>query len=215
MKSDCLVSCLVGMEKTTLFMMEYNDMDMSWIDQFADFLIRVVEHGIDKYKKSKTGKTLEMVLLPVTLCNDDDKVNIKDQVHFIFEDVLRMVFCKYKVGRISRGKKLLDFFETKSLENFLNFLEKSKGSGNHAFVEECMMEELNHAFYKTPIQYNWNFALDKFMMNSDIKMFSMGLGHASFDDLNEKELRACFKYAGMSGYKVPVWSEVQKQAYND
>ena len=53
------------------------------------------------------------------------------------------------------------------------------------------------------------------MMNSDIKLFLMGLGYTSFDDLNEKEVRACFEYAGTSGYKVPVWAEVQKQAYND
>ena len=55
------------------------------------------------------------------------------------------------------------------------------------------------------------------MMNSDIKLFLMGLGHTSFDDLTvtEKELRACFEYAGTSGYKVPVWADVQKQAYND
>ena len=53
------------------------------------------------------------------------------------------------------------------------------------------------------------------MMNSDSKLFLMGLGHTLFDDLNEKELRACFEYAGTSGYKVPVWAEVQKQAYND
>ena len=38
--------------------------------------------GINKYKKSKTGKTLEMVLLPVTLFNDDDEVSIEDQVRF-------------------------------------------------------------------------------------------------------------------------------------
>ncbi len=36
MKSDFLVSCLVGMEKTALFMMEYK-VDMSWIDQFVIF----------------------------------------------------------------------------------------------------------------------------------------------------------------------------------
>jgi hypothetical protein len=118
MKSDFLVSCLVGMEKTALFMMEYKDVDMSWIDQFTDFSIRAVEHGIDKYKKSKTGKTMEMVLLPVTLFNDDDEVSIEDQVRFIFEDVLRRVFRKYKVGGISRGKMLLDFLETKVRRTF-------------------------------------------------------------------------------------------------
>ena len=63
---------------------------------------------------------------------------------------------------------LLDFLETKSSENFLNFHCKEQGK--------------------------WK---------------------PSFDDLNEKELRACFEYAGTSGYKVPVWAEVQKQAYND
>jgi hypothetical protein len=47
------------------------------------------------------------------------------------------------------------------------------------------------------------------MMNSDIKLFLMGLGHPSFGDLTEIELHACFEYAGTLGYKVPVWAEVQ------
>jgi hypothetical protein len=87
-------------------MIEYKYMDMSWINECTDFLIRVVEHGIDKYKQSKTGKALEMMLLllPVTLFKDDDEVTIEDQVRFIFEDVLKRVFGKYKVGGISRGK---------------------------------------------------------------------------------------------------------------
>jgi hypothetical protein len=125
----------------------------------------------------RTGKMLEMVLLPVALFNDDDEVSIKDQICFIFEDVLRRVFRKYKVGGISSGKMLLDILETKSLENFLNFLVKSKGSGNRVYTEECITEELNHAFHTIPIQNNWIVALDKFMMNSDIKLFLMGLGH--------------------------------------
>ena len=59
---------------------------------------------------------------------------------------MRRVFRKYKVGGISRGKMLLDFLETKRSENFLNFLVKSKGSGNRVFAEECITEELNHDF---------------------------------------------------------------------
>ena len=55
-------------------------------------LIHIVEHGIDKYKKIKTSKTLEMMLLPVTLFKDDDEVTIEDQVHFIVEDVLKRFF---------------------------------------------------------------------------------------------------------------------------
>ena len=56
---------------------------------------------------------------------------------------------------------------------------------------------------------------DKFMINSDIKLFLMGLGHTTFDDLNEKELRAWFEYSGMLGYKVPVWGKVQAKAYSE
>jgi len=68
-------------------MIEYKDVDMSWINEFTDFLIHVVKHSIDKYKKRKTGKTLEMMLLPVTLFKDDEEVTIEVQIHFIFEDV--------------------------------------------------------------------------------------------------------------------------------
>ena len=74
---------------------------------------------------------------------------------------------------------------------------------------------MNNALYTTPIQYNGNVSLDKFMMNSEIKLFLMGLGHTTFDDRNDKEQHTCFEYAGTSGYKGPVWGEVQKQAYND
>ena len=55
-----------------------------------------------------------MVLLPVTVYDGDSEVTIVDQVHFVFKDVLRRVFCKYKVGGISRGKMLLDFFGNKA-----------------------------------------------------------------------------------------------------
>ena len=74
------------------------------------------------------------------------------------------------------------------------------------------MEELNNAFFTTPIQCNCNVPLDRFMMNADIKLFLMGLGYTSFDELNVKEVRACFEYAGMEGYKVPGWGEVQNQS---
>ena len=114
-------------------MMEYNDVDISWSDQFTDFFIRAVEHGIDKYKKSKTWKTLEMVLLPVTLFDDDDEVSVEDQVRFIFEDVLRRVFGKYKVGGISRGKMLLDFLERKSLKEFFELPCKEQGKWKPCF----------------------------------------------------------------------------------
>ena len=63
---------------------------------FTDFSIHAVDHGIDKYKKSRTGKTLGMVLLPVTLYDDVLEVTIKDQVRFVFKDVLfksRLLVC--------------------------------------------------------------------------------------------------------------------------
>jgi hypothetical protein len=65
---------------------------------------------------------------------------------------------------------------------------------------------LNNAFFTTPIQYNW--PLDRFMMNADIKLFLMGLGYTTFDELNAKEVCACFEYAGTEGYKVLVWGEI-------
>jgi len=57
--------------------------------------------------------------------------------------------------------------------------------------------------------------LDRFMMNADIKLFLMGLGYTTFDELNIKEVCMCFEHAGTEGYNVPVWGEIQKQGYND
>ena len=74
-----------------------------------------------------------MVLLPVTLFNDDDEVSIEDQVRFIFEDVLRRVFRKYKVGGISRGKMLLDFLETKKIGELFELSCKEQGKWKPCF----------------------------------------------------------------------------------
>jgi hypothetical protein len=53
------------------------------------FFICAVEHGIEKIKRrAELEKTLEMILLPVTLYDDVSEVTIKDQVCFVFEDVL-------------------------------------------------------------------------------------------------------------------------------
>ena len=81
------------------------------------------------------------------------------------------------------------------------------------FLQEYASEELYNAFFMTPIQYNWNVPLDRFMI--DIKLFLVGLGYTTFDELNAKELHTCFEYAASEGYKVPVWGEIQKQGYND
>lgn len=61
MKSDFVISCLVGMKDSPLLMLEYKYNNMSWIDNFLDVPIHAVEHGIDKYKESKMGKTVEMI----------------------------------------------------------------------------------------------------------------------------------------------------------
>ena len=66
MKSDCISTCLKGLVKTVLFQEEYNDAAMSWINIFIDISICATEPGIDNYKKSRTRKTLDMILLPVT-----------------------------------------------------------------------------------------------------------------------------------------------------
>ena len=214
MHSDFLVSCLESMEKTELFEKEYGDVDMSWIDQFTDFSVRAVEHGADAYKKTKNQKTLEMVLLPVIIYKESE-VTIEDQILFVFEDVLRRFFRKYKVERVSRGKMLLDFLEAKQQSKFLNFLLQSKGKGNRTFTEECITEELNNAFFTLPIQYNYEVALDKFMMDADIKLFLMSHGYKSFEELTDEEVQACFEYAGKKNYVVPKWGEIRKKPYND
>jgi hypothetical protein len=54
----------------------------------TDFLIHAAEHGMYKYEKSRTGKTLEMILLPVTLNDDVSEVTNVDQVCFVFKEVI-------------------------------------------------------------------------------------------------------------------------------
>ncbi len=139
MKSGFIISCLARMKKTPLFMLEYKDISIYWIDKFKNFSICDVECGIEKFRKSKTGKILEMVLLPVTFSNDDDKACIEDQVCFVFEDVLQKGFCKYNLSEVSSGKMLLNFWEMKQEENILSFLVKSKGNGIDIFLRSVLL----------------------------------------------------------------------------
>ena len=56
MKSDFIVSCLKGLEKTVSFQEEYNDVNMSWIDSFTDFLIVMLNIGLTNIKGAELGK---------------------------------------------------------------------------------------------------------------------------------------------------------------
>ncbi len=57
-------------------------------------------------------------------------------------------------------------------------------------------------YYANSVQLEC-FPIDRFMMNADIKLFLMVLGHTAFDALNDKELFECFEYAGIWGIKIP------------
>lgn len=80
---------------------------------------------------------------------------------------------------------------------------KHKGNGNRLFTEECITEELNHAFLSSNVRHEWNVALDIFMMNSDIKLILMGIGCFTFDELNKKEKRVCFHHNGSTLDALP------------
>jgi hypothetical protein len=136
--------------ENSIFQQEYKDVDMSWITHFTDFSIQAVEHEADTYKKTRNKKTLETVLLPITMF-DDLKENIENQVQLVCKDVLRRVFQKYAVCGFSRGKMLLDFLESDPQDKFLCYLVQNKGKGNHVFMEESITEELNNAFLSVPI----------------------------------------------------------------
>ena len=71
------------------------------------FSIHAVEHGINKYKKNKTGNTVEMMLLPVTLCSNYNKVSIEDQFCFMFEDILQSGFARKTLLKSAGGKCFL------------------------------------------------------------------------------------------------------------
>ena len=80
------------------------------------------------------------------------------------------------------------------------------------FWEECILEVLNNVFFMILIQYNWNVPLDRFMMNADIKLFLMGLGYITFDELNANQLRTCFEYAALEGYKFQYGEKFRSKA---
>ena len=47
LKSSFLVSFLEGLDKAMLFLMQYLDIDVTWIDNLSDFSIHAKEHSVD------------------------------------------------------------------------------------------------------------------------------------------------------------------------
>ena len=82
-RQDCVCQYWWYCGFTAFFQQEYKDVDKSWITHFTNYSIRAVRHGADTYEKTRSKKTFEMVLLPITMFNDS-KVNIEDQVPFVF-----------------------------------------------------------------------------------------------------------------------------------
>jgi hypothetical protein len=82
----------MGLRNPSLFDLKYTAVDMTWIDNFSDFFICLVEHSIDKLKRTTSNKTVDMMLLTLTMHHADVSVNITVKVKFIFEDVLKLVF---------------------------------------------------------------------------------------------------------------------------
>ena len=80
LKSDFVLSCLVGLKKSTLLKSLNSDMDMSWIESFTDVSIQADENGVDKMKRTHTNKTVHMMLLSLSLNKYNDDVNIVDKV---------------------------------------------------------------------------------------------------------------------------------------
>ena len=100
------------------------------------------------------------------------------------------------------------FLETKQQDNFLSYLVKSKGNGNRVFSEERISVEINNAiFTTTPIQYNWSMLLDRFMMNTDIKLFLMLLGCMTFGEVNAKEVCAYFECSSIDDDQLVYWHD--------
>ena len=63
--------------------------------------------------------------------------------------------------------------------------------------------------------YSFDAALNKFMMDADIKLILMSIGYNLFEELTKKKLCGCFEYAGTNNFNIPVWGDMRKKAYND
>lgn len=84
-------------------MLDYSDVDMTWIDEFNYFSIHVVTHGIEEYKRVPRGITFDIVLLPVSWTRSFSYLTMSSCV-------------------ISWSNTVLYFMETKGAEIFLYFL---------------------------------------------------------------------------------------------
>jgi len=70
------MSCLKGLRNSSLFATKYSAVDVAWIDNFSDFSIWEVEHNIHKLKQTTSNKTVDMMLLTLTMHHSDADVSV-------------------------------------------------------------------------------------------------------------------------------------------
>ena len=117
-----------------------------------------------------------------------------------------MAFRKYN----SAGALALTYCEGLQGDGLFKYC-LTKGGGNREKAEKTMTAELD-AHFKGGPAYHYKVALDKFMVDWDIKEFLQNhLSCNSWEDLDKKSRKACFKYYPTR--KCPEWTEISRESY--
>jgi hypothetical protein len=181
---------------------------LKWLSTIDRIKIRKKEHGEESlfHRSGPKNNTTDQIMFVVSVPAEDKgsaSTIVEKCTNYFFKV---MAFRKYN----SAGALALTYCEGLQGDGLFKYC-LTKGGGNREKAEKTMTAELD-AHFKGGPAYHYKVALDKFMVDWDIKEFLQNhLSCNSWEDLDKKSKKACFKY--YPTIKFPEWTEISRESY--
>ncbi|MDB4430327.1 hypothetical protein N9140_00035 [bacterium] len=169
-----------------------------------------------RYQRVGTkNKTVEVTIFTVTLPYTE-RSNIGSVLELIMNDYFKYLFAR-KRNLNTAGELALNYAKQLLPENakpgsgLYGHLVQRYGDGNSDTAAKHMTAEINK-YWKRDITYVYDCHLDKYMVNYDIKKWAQyNLGATSWDDLDDRCKKACFK--SYPRRDIPEWDGIVQESY--
>ena len=185
-----------------------------WIETVDDLKVRKVEHGSEsKWYKTNKGNTTEIIYFVVSVPEDE-----KETFHDTLADIIDNYFIKaFKLRKKNPAGELALAFTESLADNsqadkgLYNWCVRVKGGSDPAVAARVMTKEIDEHFSGGPA-FHYDVALDKFMVDWDIKQFlNEHVGINSWDDLDEAGIKSCFR--NYPKRDLPEWQLIMQENY--
>ena len=185
-----------------------------WIGTIVDLKVCKVEHGQPSvWYKTTSGNTSEIIHFVVTVPEDEGET-----FHDTLDDIITNFFIKGFKARKKNpaGELALAYTEgladnSQANKGLYNWCVRVKGGKDPVVAARVMTKEIDEHFSGGPA-FNYDVALDKYMVEWDIKQFlNDHVGINSWDDLNEDGRKACFR--DYPKRELPEWELIMAENY--